>query len=93
MSERDSSTILGTSPTVTQLGLRLQRLACDVDEVIAQLDEEMLNLPDAIWLTLPHSHLSLAIARLGQALYEANKLDDAPRRQRLRLVEDEEQAA
>jgi hypothetical protein len=51
---------------------RLALLACDVDELVQQATTEPLTDADALALTPPAAHPTLAIANLQAALQQAH---------------------
>lgn len=72
--------------SATALNVRLCRLACELDEASALLDAEFLSTGEAVLLTTPIAHLTIALARLEQIVHEVEQLDQHPRLARLQAA-------
>lgn len=70
--------------SVNALNVQLCRLACDVDETTARLEDWHLSDGEAALLAVPILHLTIALRRLEQIVHEVEKLDQRPRLERLR---------
>lgn len=73
-------------PDVARLTLTLARLACDVDQAVSALEDAYLSDGEAAYIDPVLLYLTRGVARLGQLVYEAEKLDDRPRRERLGMA-------
>lgn len=68
--------------TARQAYLKLSALALEVDEVVDDLEREFLSDAETMYISVPLAHLTLAVSRIGQVVYESRKLDQRPRLQR-----------
>jgi hypothetical protein len=65
----------------------LCRLAIEFDRVSSLLDAEDLSRGESALMWAPTAHIGIAYERLQEIAYEReDKLDDRPRRERLRLL-------